>query len=366
MDRIAIVGSQMTSEKHAHSEDDEAASEQAKIGTPGEPQKPIKRNLKLYIRLAVVVLVVIWIVKTFQDAGDNFAATQLSIGDLNLMCVTLAALSYLIGLACFGLFWHQALLAMGQRPTLLESLRSYTLSHLGKYVPGKALVVIIRSDRVSSSRVSRSVAVVGVFVETLGMMAVGGILASVLLIAGYGHTHDSGWLILLAVGLAVGSGVGASPPMFRFVLRYLSKRRGLSALNEAINGLTWQFLAKGWLLAAVGWLFFGGSMVFVLLAFPSIDSSAQFDIGDFPQIMAAVALSMVAGFLSLLPGGAGVREMVISTLLTPLIDPVFAIISAVSLRVVWLLCELGAAAGFVLHSKRRKRSSENVSISSGV
>ena len=356
----------MTSEPHAHSEDDKAASEQAEIGTPGEPQKRTERNLKLYIRLAVVVLVVIWIVNFFRAAGDKFAATQLSIGDLNLMCVTLAALSYLIGLACFGLFWHQALLAMGQRPTMLESLRSYTLSHLGKYVPGKALVVIIRSDRVSSSRVKRSVAVVGVFVETLGMMAVGGILASVLLIAGHWHTHDSGWLIWLAVGLAVGSGVPASPPIFRFVLRYLSKRRGLSALNEAINGLTWQFLVKGWLLAAVGWMFFGSSLVFLLLAFPSIEGSPQFDIADSPQIIAAVALSMVAGFLSLLPGGAGVREMVLSAILIPLIGPVFAIISAVSLRVVWLLCELGAAAGFVLHNKRRKRLSENASTSSGV
>jgi uncharacterized membrane protein YbhN (UPF0104 family) len=356
----------MTSEPHARSKDDKAASEKAEIGTPGEPQTSTKRNLKLYIRLAVVGLVVIWIVKTFRDAGDKFAATQLSIGDLNRTCVTVAALSYLIGLACFGLFWHQALLAMGQRPTLLESLRSYTLSHLGKYVPGKALVVIIRSDRVSSSRVSRSVAVVGVFVETLGMMAVGGILASVLLIAGYGHTHDSGWLILLAVGLAVGSGVPTSPPIFRFVLRYLSKRRGLSALNEAINGLTWQFLVKGWLLAAVGWMFFGGSLVLLLLAFPSIEGSPQFDIADSPQIIAAVALSMVAGFLSLLPGGAGVREMVLSAILIPLIGPVFAIISAVSLRVVWLLCELGAAAGFVLHNKRRKRLSENASTSSGV
>ncbi len=356
----------MTSETHEHSNNEKLASEQTELDASSSPPKSTKRNFKLCIRLAVVVLVVIWIVKTFRDAGDEFSATPLSIGDLDPMCIVLAAMSYLIGLACFGLFWHQALLAMGQRPTVLESLRSYTLSHLGKYVPGKALVVIIRSDRVSSSRVKRSVAVVAVFVETLGMMAVGGILASVLLIAGYGRTHDSGWLILLAVGLATGSGVGASPPLFRFVLRYLSKRRGLSTLNEAINGLTWHFLAKGWLLAAVGWLFFGGSMVFVLLAFPSLEGSTGLDIGDYPQIMAAVALSMVAGFLSLLPGGAGVREMVISTLLTPLIGPVFAIISAISLRVVWLLCELGAAAGFLLHNRQRKRSSESGSTNSGV
>lgn len=356
----------MTSEPPAHSEDVKNTSEQAEIGTPVGPRKPTNRNLKLYFRLAVVVLVVIWIVKTFRAAADKFAATELSIGDLNLMYVTLAALSYLVGLACFGLFWHQALLSMGQRPTMLESFRSYTLSHLGKYVPGKALVVIIRSDRVSSSRVNRSVAVAAVFVETLGMMAVGGILASVMLIAGHWHTPHSEWLIWLAVGLAVGSGVAASPPMFRFVLRSLSKRRKLSALNKSINGLTWQFLAKGWLLAAMGWMLFGGSMVFLLLAFPTLEGSKQFDIADSLQIIAAVALSMVAGFVSLLPGGAGVREMVLSAILIPLIGPVSAIISAVSLRVVWLLCELGAAAGFVLHNKRRKRLSENASTGSGV
>ena len=356
----------MTSEPHEHSNDEQLASEQTELDASSAPQKSIKRYFTLCIRLAVVVLVVIWIVKTFRDAGDKFTATHLSIGDLDLMCVLLSALSYLIGLACFGLFWHQALVAMGQRPTVLESLRSYTLSQLGKYVPGKALVVFIRSDKVTSPRVKRSVAVVGVFVETLGMMAVGGILASVLLIAGYDQPHESGWLIWLSIGLAAASGVGASPPMFRFVLRYLGKRRGLSALNEAINGLTWQFLVKGWLLAAVGWLFFGGSMVFVLLAFPTLEGSARFDIGDYPQIMAAVALSMVAGFLSLLPGGAGVREMVIYTLLTPLIDPPLAIISAVSLRVVWLLCELGAAGGFVVYKAQRNRSSENISNNSGV
>jgi uncharacterized membrane protein YbhN (UPF0104 family) len=325
-----------------------------------------KNQLKLLIRFAVVVLVGIWIGKTFEDAGDEFFAAQFSISDLDLWYVMLAALSYIVGLACFGLFWHLALRAMGQRPTLLESLRSYSLSHLGKYVPGKALVVVIRSDRVSSSRVKRSVAVVGVFVETLGMMAVGGILASFVLIAGYGRTHESGSLILLAVGLAVGTGIGASPPMFRFVLRYLSKRRGLSMLGEAIDGLNWQFLAKGWVLAAVGWLFLGGSMVFVLHAFPLTEGTPIIDKGDYPQVVAAVSLSMIAGFISLLPGGAGVREMVISTLLMPMIGPVFAVISAMSLRVVWLLCELGAAAGFLLHDGKAKRSTHDELTNSGV
>jgi glycosyltransferase 2 family protein len=325
------------------------------VDAPSESGLGNKFNVKLYIRLAVVVLVVVWIGKTVRDAGDGFSATEFSVSDLNFRFVMLAGFSYLIGLVCFGLFWHLALLAMSQRPTIMESLGSYTLSHLGKYVPGKALVVIIRSDRVSSARVDRSIAVVAVFIETLGMMAVGGILASLLLLMGYGRTHESGWLTCLAVGLAVVSGVGASPPMFRFVLRYLSERRGLSKFSKAIDGLSWKFLAQGWVLAALGWMFFGASMVFVIMAFPLPESGPILDIEAYAQVFAAVSLSMVAGFISLLPGGAGVREMVISTLLAPLIGPVFAVISAISLRVVWLLCEVGAAAGFIAQNAWAKR-----------
>lgn len=325
-----------------------------------------KHNLQFYVRLVVVALVVIWITKTFWDAGDEFSAVPFSWRDLDLFYVVLSALGYLSGLLCFGLFWHLALIAMGQRPTLLESLRSYTLSHLGKYVPSKALVVVIRSDRVSSARVHRSVAVVGVFVETLGMMAVGGILASLLLITGYGGVHDSGWLTLLAVGLAVGSSVGASPPIFRFVLRYLIKRRGISTLAEAIDGLSWRFFIKGWFLAALGWWCFSGSMVCLLHAFPPNESGPILDPAGYPQVMVAVSLSMITGFVSLLPGGAGVRELVISTLLTPLIGPSLAMISAISLRFVWLLCELGAAACFLIHYRQFKRPAENEPINPGV
>ena len=331
-----------------------------------KPKSRYKPYVLVFSRLFVIILVVIWIGKTFREAGNQFDSLQFSFSEFDLIYLVLAAMSYLLGLLCFGMFWHLGLCAMGQRPTVAESLKSYALSQLGKYVPGKALVVIIRSDLVSSERVERSVAVVGVFVETLGMMAVGGSLASIVLFIGYGSAHESGWLALFAFALAVGSTVGGSPPMFRFVIRILSKRRGLSMLDKAIDGLSWRFLAKGWLIAAVGWLFLGTSMILVLLALPLNQAEMTVEALDYPLICAAVALSMVAGFLSLLPGGAGVREIVISSLLSPLVGPVFAMISAISLRVVWLLCELGATGGFLIRNRKVKYSVSNESTNSGV
>jgi uncharacterized membrane protein YbhN (UPF0104 family) len=59
----------------------------------------------------------------------------------------------------------------------------------------------------------------------------------------------------------------------------------------------------------------------------------------------ACAMAVVLGFVSFLPGGAGVREVVLSTMLTPIVGPVAAVAAAVWLRIVWLAAELLVAAG---------------------
>ena len=301
-------------------------------------------NLKIAIRIIIAILVIVWIGKTITDSRDEIIEQGFVITDFNAVALLSSSACYLGGLLCFAIFWHQGLVAMGQRPHLLESLSSYFISHLGKYVPGKALVVVIRSDRVASERVQRSVAVIGVFVETLGMMAVGGILSSIFVIVRYCRTGIGFELILLAVPLGLCAGIAASPPIFRWVLRTLSRRRGMSSLGDAIAGLTWGVVLRGWIISCGGWMLLGMSLVFVLEAFPDSHMTTEISYSTYPQIFAAVALAMVAGFVSLLPGGAGVREMVIVTLLIPVVSPATALLSAVVLRAVWLLCELLVSA----------------------
>ena len=64
-------------------------------------------------------------------------------------------------------------------------------------------------------------------------------------------------------------------------------------------------------------------------------------------VTASVALAMVGGFLSLIPGGVVVREAVLAELMVPhfeVIMPhlgqVIAVVSALLLRLVWLVAEL--------------------------
>ena len=65
----------------------------------------------------------------------------------------LAGVLYLLGLLPAGLFWHRVLLVLGQDARLGETLRAYYIGHLGKYVPGKAMVVVIRAGLIRSHRV---------------------------------------------------------------------------------------------------------------------------------------------------------------------------------------------------------------------
>ena len=67
-------------------------------------------------------------------------------------------------------------------------------------------------------------------------------------------------------------------------------------------------------------------------------------VAQFPLYVASVSLAMVAGFLSLIPGGAVVRELVLAELMAPRFGDVVAVVSALLLRLTWLVAELVISA----------------------
>jgi uncharacterized membrane protein YbhN (UPF0104 family) len=67
----------------------------------------------------------------------------------------------------------------------------------------------------------------------------------------------------------------------------------------------------------------------------------------YPALVACIALATVAGFMSLIPGGFGVREYVVIALLAPQFGEVAAIVSAIVMRLVSILSE--AAVSIILY-----------------
>jgi uncharacterized membrane protein YbhN (UPF0104 family) len=290
---------------------------------------------KFAVRFLILALVAWGVWRTALSARGEFAREGISWSELRWEWLALAMVFYLVGMFPSCIFWWQTLRAMGQRPTFAETLRAFYIGHLGKYVPGKALVVVIRTGLIRSERVDTTVAATSVFVETLTLMAVGAVVAACILGA---ILRTQPGFILLALFLAVGAGVPTYPPLFRRAVRFLQVHRANPDIDKAIDGLDAKLMGMGWLLISIGWLCFGCSLWATAQAIPGALLTPT--LSDLPLLTAAVALAMVAGFLSLLPGGIGVRELIVIPLLQPSFGPVVAIISAVLLRVSWLAAEL--------------------------
>lgn len=298
-------------------------------------QKTKTRWLKPVIQLSILALVAWGIGRTIFEARDKFADAGFSPGQLSPGWIALAAFFYALGMVPSCVYWKNTLAAMGQHPSWPATIRAFYIGHLGKYVPGKALVVVLRTGLIRGPRVNTTIAATSVFVETLTMMGVGATVAAVLLGLLF-REHQT--LLWLAIFLAACAGVPTWPPLFRRIVGWLQLRRATPEIEEAVAGLDYRLMAIGWITITIGWFLLGLSLYSVIQSLPN--TGINDFLSHWPLLTACVALAMVAGFLSLLPGGVGVREFVVMTLLAPVYGEVTAIVSAIVLRAVWLGTEV--------------------------
>jgi len=295
----------------------------------------IVKVVKQSVRLLILVLVGVGIWHTVDKAMGELQAKQFALNQVRLGWLVASGVVYLAATAPCWIFWHRTLEAMGQRPRWLASLRAYYTGHLGKYFPGKALVVVIRSGMIRSPRVDTSVAVTAVFVETLTMMAVGAFTAAAILGVLY---RDQVWLVLLSVGLMICIGGPTIPPIFRRFVKIVGVKKVNPDIDRALGGLDYRLMVFGWVINVAGWGLMGLSLWLTLRAIPTI-TTRPVELRDWPSLTACAALSVVLGFLSMVPGGLGVREYVVMTLLSGPFGVAAATICAVLSRLVGLLAE---------------------------
>ncbi|MCL2623672.1 MAG: lysylphosphatidylglycerol synthase domain-containing protein [Planctomycetaceae bacterium] len=258
------------------------------------------------IKWLIVVLVVVWVMREISKTGGELLHYR---WEPQLGWLLLAVVCYLVGYLPAGIYWHIILRKLGQSPTFYETIRAYYIGHLGKYIPGKAMVVAIRAGLVRSDRVKTSVAVASVFLETLTMMAVGAMISAILLFVFF---REQTVLMLVALGLMVVSGLPVVPFFFRKIVKIAGAVKGDEEMNQALNRFNSKTLLCGWGLMSVAWLFLGLSLCATI---NGVGISTGILLHHLPRFVAASALSTVVGFLSMLPGGLGVREMVLSNLM---------------------------------------------------
>src|SRR5947208_2278954 len=131
--------------------------------------------------------------------------------DLAWGWLLVSAACYLAGLAACAVFWWLAMRDRGRGPGWSRTLASYYAGHLGKYVPGKMLAVVIRATMVGRSGVGIATGAITCVHEALLTMATGSLVAvaSLLMVS---IPHHKYWLLASAV-LAAGFGLLALPPI---------------------------------------------------------------------------------------------------------------------------------------------------------
>lgn len=320
---------------------------------------PTRRRswIRIAVEVTVLVLVVAFVWRSLADALYQLRDYRFHLQPAWLV---LSGALYLLGMLPMGIFWYYALRALGQHPRPGETLRAFYIGHLGKYVPGKALVVILRTGLIRSERVSTGVAAASVFLETLTMMAVGAFLSAGILTL---KPHPEialkyGYLVPLAAGLMLLSGLPTLPPVFRRLAHLMRVGRNDPDIDRKLRGITWRLTAIGWIGVAAGWMVIGLSLWATLrgMGIAGLDPFAHLH-----YYVAATALAIVAGFLSFLPGGAIVRELILTAILGIYFSQVIhadpqqanPLVTAVILRLVWLAAEL-IAAGIMYIGMRRK------------
>lgn len=312
----------------------------------------MKRRVLTLLKAVILILVVLGIGRAVNKGWEQLVEYEFRLNARGFGWIVLSGSLYILGLLPIGLYWYRVLLAMDQRPPFWATMKAYFLGHLGKYVPGKAMVVVLRTG--SLRETNSTVTAISVFAETLSMMAVGAFIAAAVIAIQFA---DQVGFLLTSVVLMCIAGLPTIPPVFRFVVLTLKVDRVDASVNRALGEYRWPLVISGWVSSFLGWLIMALSLWALLQVF--YDKYSMWEVlAMYPRMLAAVSLAVVAGFLSLLPGGVGVRELVFNELLIEPFGPVVAMICPVLLRLTWLLSEL-LTAGVLQMFVRNSDSGNN-------
>jgi hypothetical protein len=329
----------------------ERVSESASDGTPVRSLHRRKRFWSA-LKWSLTVLVLAFVAMRAKQLWDQGAA-----GDVELHAgwLVLAGVLYALGWLPSAWFFKVTLLRMGDDIGWRPLLRAYYCGHLGKYVPGKALVPIIRGQMIASAGGRFRAGALAVVYDSVVFMGVGVeitiALLAFLIPKRLEHApsllqtlaaHPWGrWVlehpIVLPIGVLVA--VVASLPlvgrMFAFAATKLAPLGEDQVLTRRIDA---SLIGQGFLVFTVAWFVHGMSLWAVLRG---VGVAAS--LSALPTWTACIALPMTAGFIALFaPGGVGVREGVLIEVLKaqPGIDPRQAVAAAFALRLVGLLTEV--------------------------
>jgi uncharacterized membrane protein YbhN (UPF0104 family) len=284
----------------------------------------------------------------------------------------LSALLYVVSWLPSVWFWRELMRALGGRPGFADAARAYYCGSLGKYVPGKAMVLVLRGSLMNGRGCAGRTAAITAADETLTMMGTGLLIGLLLApLPDWVPARDQPLLVPLVVlavlvalpliaRLLAWAVIKMSPPDLVELTR-LPKFGSPSAPNGAapVPSAESRLAIPTWLVGAgcaaflVSWAIQGLSLGMTLCA---VDEPLRWH--DWPLWSGAMALSTALGFAVLFaPAGLGVREGILLGVLTQAGVSAHAAVAATVLsRFVSFFSDVLVAALFYPTIRRRLAS----------
>jgi hypothetical protein len=241
--------------------------------------------------------------------------------------------------------WQRMLRAWGRGLDFWPAARIWTVSSLGKYLPGKVWAVAgmavmaqragIGAGPATGSAVILQVLAIGTGAGVVGLTGWGALRAAY-------PAAGRGLAVLLGLSIA-GIGLLLWPALVNRMLRVAAPDAG--PVTPPAGAVAFGIVAN-----AVAWAGYGGALW--LLARGLLPGVGL----DLMPAIAVFTASYLAGFLALFaPGGIGVREGVFILMLQGSIGIGAATALAIASRLLLTVTELGAAAPFLLFPRGRPR-----------
>lgn len=280
-----------------------------------------------------------------------------------------AGMVYLVGWLPSVWFWRKTMASLGASVGFADAARAYYCGHLGKYVPGKAIVLVIRAGLLKDRGVTPGIAALTATYETLLMMGAG-LAVAIAMIPWMGiptalpalpkifDPKQSGAAVIFPIVVVVGCLLAI--PMISWLLSRISrimipaemKEQG-STGSDSMGVISMGQIAQGLAAFVVGWVLLGLSLGLTIHGLGAEPIAWE----NWPLWTGAAAAATVLGFIMVfVPGGIGVREGVLMELLQSQssIGQSQAVAAAIILRMVWLVAEIGISVALYYGVGRSK------------
>jgi hypothetical protein len=268
---------------------------------------------------AILVAAAAWFLfRTIQDNWREIRGYPWHVDPVLLV----ASVAALVAVLAWGVFvWSRVLRRFEHLPVRLPTLqRIWFLSNLARYIPGSVFQLLTAAQLSRSAVLSAAVLLTSLLVHTALSMLSAVVVSAWTLAPGLFPALPAPWI---AVGVTAAALLVVHPRLLNTVLGAIPRllKREVIAWNGSwADGI----VLLG--LAVVSWAIYGGAYYLFVRSLMPLSPAAL------PVMTGVNALSFVAGVLTPLPGGLGVREAAMQRLLLPLLPAGVAGVISIAAR----------------------------------